>query len=159
TLRNLENLDPGFQRAGVLTMRVNPPDGIYRGIRLASLWKEILERVERLPGVRSASLAAFNPMEGRNRIIRIHIPGYTPGVERDLDIRLNQVSPGFFSTMGIAVMQGRAFTARDDENAPRVALLNEAAARFYFGDRSPLGLRVGVKDKDEPSYEVIGVVK
>jgi predicted permease len=159
TLRNLENLDPGFQRAGVLTMRINPPDGVYRGTRLASLWKEILERVERLPGVRSASLAAFNPMEGRNRVIRVQIPEYTPGVERDLDIRLNQVSPGFFSTLGIAVTQGRAFTARDDENAPRVALLNEAAARFYFGDRSPLGSRVGVKGKDAPPYEVIGVVK
>jgi putative ABC transport system permease protein len=150
TLRNLENLDPGFQRAGVLMMRVNPPDGVYRGTRLAS---------ERLPGVRSASLAAFNPMEGRNRIIRIHIPEYTPGVGRDLEIRLNQVSAGFFSTLGIAVTQGRAFTARDDENAPRVALLNEAAARFYFGDRSPLGLRLGVNDKDAPPYEVIGVVK
>jgi putative ABC transport system permease protein len=159
TLRNLENLDPGFQRAGVLTMRVNPPDGVYRGTRLATLWKEILERIERLPGVRSVSLAAFNPMEGRNRVIRIHIPGYTPGSERDLDIRLNQVSSGFFSTLGMAVTQGRAFTARDDENAPRVALLNEAAARFYFGDRSPLGSRVGVKDKDAPPYEVIGVVK
>jgi putative ABC transport system permease protein len=159
TLRNLENLDPGFQRSGVLTMRVNSPDGVYRGTRLASLWKEILERVERLPGVRSASLAAFNPMEGRNRVIRVHIPEYTPGVERDLDIRLNQVSPGFFSTLGIAVTQGRAFTARDDENAPQVALLNESAARFYFGDRSPLGSRVGVKDKDAPPYEVIGVVK
>ncbi len=159
TLQKLENLDPGFQRAGVLTMRINPPDGVYRGPRLASLWKEILERVERLPGVRSASLAAFNPMEGRNRAIRIYIPGFTPGVERDINIRLNQVSPGFFTALGIAVMQGRAFTGRDDENAPRVALLNEAAARFYFGDRSPLGARVSVNDRDAAPYEIIGVVK
>jgi putative ABC transport system permease protein len=159
TLRNLENLDPGFRREGVLTMRINPPDGVYRGPRLANLWKEILERVERLPGVRSASLAAFNPLEGRDRVIRIHIPGFTPGVERDLDIRLNQVSPGFFSTLGIAVTRGQAFTGSDGENAPRVALLNEAAARFYFGDRSPLGARISVNDRDAAPYEIIGVVK
>jgi predicted permease len=159
TLRNLENLDPGFRREGVLTMRINPPEGVYRGPRLAILWKEILERVERLPGVRSASLAAFNPLEGRDRVIRIRIPGFTPGVERDLDIRLNQVSPGFFSTLGIAVTRGRAFTGSDGENAPRVALLNEAAARFYFGDRSPLGARISVNDRDAAPYEIIGVVK
>jgi len=157
TLQNLKNLDPGFQRDGVLTMRINPSDDLYQGARLANLWKEILGRVERLPGVRAASLAAFSPLEGRNRTVRINVPGFTPGAERDRDIRLNQVSPGFFSTLGISLRQGRAFSGRDDENAPRVALLNEAGAHFYFGDRSPLGARVSVNDR--APHEIVGVVK
>jgi predicted permease len=157
TLQNLKNLDPGFQRDGVLTLRINPPDGVYRGERLAHLWKEVLERVERLPGVRSASLAAFTPLEGHNRTVGINIAGFTPKGERDRDIRLNQVSPGFFSTLGIAVMQGRAFTGRDDENSPGVALLNEVAARFYFSGRSPLGAQVSVNNRAR--HEIIGVVR
>lgn len=108
-------------------------------------------------GVRSASLAAFTPLERRNRTVGIDIPVFTPNSERDRDIRLNQVSPGFFSTLGITVMQGRAFTGRDDENSPRVALLNEAAARFYFRGRSPLGVQVSVNNRAR--YEIIGVVR
>jgi predicted permease len=157
TLQNLKNLDPGFQRDGVLTMRVNPPWGVYQGERLANLWKEVLTRVEQLPGVRSASLATSSPLGGGGRGVRISVAGFTPDAERDRDIRLNQVSPGFFSTLGIAVTQGRAFTGRDDETAPRVALLNEAAARFYFGDRSPLGAQVSVNNRAQ--HEIIGVVR
>jgi predicted permease len=157
TLQNLKNLDPGFQRDGVLTLRINPPDGVYRGERLANLWKGVLEHVERLPGVRSVSLAAFTPLEGRNRTVGIYIPGFTPSGERDRAIRLNQVSPGFFSTLGITVTEGRAFTDRDDENSPRVALLNEAAARFYFGGRSPVGTQVSINNRAR--HEIIGVVR
>ena len=157
TLQNLKNLDPGFQRDGVLTLRINPPYGVYQGERLTNLWKEVLMRVKQLPGVRSASLATISPLGGRSRGVRISVAGFTPGAERDRDIRLNQVSPGFFSTLGIAVTQGRAFTDHDDASAPRVALLNEAAARFYFGDRSPLGAQVEVNNRAQ--HEIIGIVR
>ena len=157
TLQNLKNLDPGFQRDGVLTLRINPPYGVYRGERLTNLWKEVLTRVEQLPGVRSASLATLSPLSRRDRGVRISVAGFTPGAERDRDIKMNQVSPGFFSTLGISVMQGRAFTGRDDESAPRVALLNEAAARFYFGGRSPLGAQVSVNNRAQ--HEIIGIVR
>ena len=89
--------------------------------------------------MRSASLSTLSPLDGNDRGVRVEVPGFTPSAERDQDIRLNQVSPGFFQTFGIGLLQGRTFTEGDNENAPKVALLNETAARFYFGDRSPIG--------------------
>jgi predicted permease len=162
TLRNLKNLDAGFRRDGVVTMRVNPSVAVYQGTQLANLWKEILARVERLPGVRSPSLSSLSPLDGNDRGVRVEVAGFMPSAERDKDIRLNQVSPGFFQTFGIDLLQGRAFTDGDNESAPKVAILNETAAQFYFGDRSPVGgqLRFKRGSKAEPiPYQVIGVVR
>jgi len=73
------------------------------------------------------------------RGVLIEVPGYVGRSERDAAISLNQVTAGYFETMGIPVLLGRGFSARDAQGAPRVALLNETAARFYFGSRNPVG--------------------
>jgi predicted permease len=162
TLRNLKNIDAGFQRDGVVTMRVNPSVAIYQRVRLANLWNEILARIEQLPGMRSASFSTLSPLDGNDRGVRVEVSGFTPSVERDQDIRLNQVSHGFFQTFGIGLLQGRLFTEGDNETAPKVALLNETAARFYFGDRNPVGGQFSFKRGQQAaplSYQVIGVVK
>jgi predicted permease len=162
TLRNLKNVDAGFQRDGVVTMHVNPSVAIYQGARLANLWKEILARVEKLPGMRSASFSTLSPLDGNDRGVRVEVAGFTPSVERDQDIRLNQVSPGFFQTFGIMLSQGRFFTEDDNEIAAKVAVLNETAARFYFGNHNPIGGQLSFKrgQKATPiSYQVVGVVK
>src|SRR5262245_59401300 len=76
---------------------------------------------------------------------------------------MNDVTAGYFQTFGGALHEGRGFTDADNENAPRVALLNKAAARFYFGDRSPLGAQVrlysGSREKEPTPYEIVGAVK
>jgi predicted permease len=166
TLRNLKNIDAGFQADGVLTMRVNPAWTIQnegQGERLANLWKEVMARVERLPGVRHVSLCALSPLDGGDRAVGVEVSGFTPRERRDNVIRMNQVTPGYFRTFGIAVLEGRGFTDADNERAPGVALFNEAAARFYFGDRSPLGAQIRFfhdpREKEPPPYEIVGVVK
>ncbi|MGH9852426.1 MAG: ADOP family duplicated permease, partial [Blastocatellia bacterium] len=142
TLHNLRNVDAGFQPGGVLTLRVQPVGTDYQGERLANFWKGVAARVERLPGVRAVSLSSRSPLDGGDRGVLVEVSGFTARSQRDKEIRLNQVSPGYLQTFGIPLKQGRGFTAADNETAPRVALLNEAAARFYFGDRSPLGAQI-----------------
>src|SRR5262245_28096221 len=164
TLRNLKNIDAGFQTDGVLTMKVKPPETLYQGERLANLWKDILARVERLPGPRQVSLCALSPLDGGDRAVGVQVSGFTPQGNRRNVIRMNQVTPGYFRTFGIAVLEGRGFTDADNDGAPRVALFNESAAHFYFGDRSPLGaqIRFGYDarhEKEPPPYEIVGVVK
>jgi putative ABC transport system permease protein len=161
TLHNLKTLDAGFRPAGVLTMGINPPDGAYQGERLTALWKDVLARVERLPGVRSATLTTLSPISRADRGVAIEVAGFSPASDRDKGIRLNQVSPGYFQTFGVPLVQGRGFTDADDETAPKVALLNEAAVRFYFGNRNPLGAQVRFAQRDQPSqpYEIVGIVK
>src|SRR5262249_12071406 len=161
TLHNLKTIDAGFRPEGVVTMRISPPDGAYEGERLTGLWKDVLARVERLPGVRSASLTTLSPLDGAHRGVAIDVSGFTPGSDRDQGIRLNQVSPGYFQTYGVPIAQGRSFTDTDNETAPKVALLNEAAVRFYFGARNPLGAQISFGRRAQPSqpYEIVGVVK
>jgi predicted permease len=160
SLRNLKNLDAGFQPEGVLTMRVDPGAMNYQGARLTNFWNEVMGRVAMLPGVRVAALSTLSPMSGRDRGVMIEIPGFAARAARDRAITLNHVSQEYFTTMGIAVRQGRSFTQRDNESAPKVALLNETAARFYFGDKSPIGavIRFSRPYKAQP-YEIVGVVR
>jgi predicted permease len=157
TLLNLKKFDPGFNRERVLTMYLGPPEAEYQGLRRSLLWQEILTRVEAIPGAHSASLSQLSPMSGHDRGALIKaISGLPQNAERDMRIRLNHVSPGYFTTMGISVLQGRSFTERDNASAPKVALFNETAARQYFVDRNPIGARITLMGE---SYEIIGVVR
>jgi putative ABC transport system permease protein len=161
TLHNLKSIDAGFQTEGVLTMRINPLETAYQGSRLNNLWKEILNRVEKLPGVRTASLSTFSPLDGGYRENWAAVSGFTPRSELDKRIRVIQVSSGFFKTMGLVLRQGRVLTEDDNETAPRVALINEAAARFYFGERNPLGGQITpfYRPNADETFEIVGVVK
>jgi predicted permease len=162
TLHNLKNVDAGFRRAGVLTMRVNPALASADQLpQLAHTWNEILTRVESLPGVQSASLSTLTPLDGNDRAVRVDVPGFRSAGEQDRDIRLNQVSPAYFRTFGIPQLQGRNFADSDNETALKVAILNETAAHFYFGGRSPIGGLLNFDRGPNPrvQYQVVGVVK
>ena len=161
TLRNLKTIDAGFRPEGVVTMRVNPSVAIGQGARLANLWQEILSRVERLPGAGAASLSTLSPLGGLDSTRLVEVAGFSSNTPQDQVIRLNQVSPGFFSTYGINLLRGRSFKEDDNEIAPKVALLNETAARFYFEDRNPIGAQVSFKRNAKAApvpYQVVGVV-
>jgi predicted permease len=160
SLWNLRNLDAGFRPEGVLTLKVKPDEKVYSEERRMKLWNEILERAGRIPGVRSASFSVLSPMSGMERGVLIDVPGFVSHAVRDAAISLNHVTPGYFETMGIPVALGRGFTATDAMNAPRVALLNETAARFYFGGRNPVGVTIRFPfGKEKPPYQIVGVVK
>jgi predicted permease len=160
SLANLRNLDPGFHQDDVLTMRLEPSESSLEGDRGSRLWEEILHRTARVPGVRSASLCQITPISGRDRGIGISVPGFVPRSAFDSDIAINHISPAYFETLGIPVVAGRAFTERDGLTAPRVVLLNETAARFYFGSRNAVGMRIGMAPSpDAPLREIVGVVQ
>jgi predicted permease len=160
SLWNLRNLDAGFRPDGVLTLQVKPDETVYTESRRVALWREILDRAGRIPGVRSASLSVMVPMNGMDRGVLIEVPGFRSRSVNDAAIHLNHVTAGYFETLGIPMVLGRSFTAADAGNATRVALLNETAARFYFGGRNPVG--VGIRfpfGKEKPPYQIVGVVK
>jgi len=162
TLANLDRLDLGFRPHGVLTLSITPvlymtPAGpSYTEERLDLIWAELPARIRAMPGVESVSLAWLTPLSGRDRGVLISVPGG----ESDANIGQNHVSDGYFETFGIPVLAGRTFGPGDRENAPRVAVINEAAARFYFGDRNPVGARVQIRgSKRADGYEIVGVVR
>jgi predicted permease len=128
--------------------------------RLGAMWSGFLERVQAVPGVSSAAAATMNPLsDGWHRGVKIAIHGQALGPEKDRGIGINQVSDGYFATMGIRLVAGRLFTSRDRSDSLRVALLNETAARGFFGAESPLGRTVNFPGQYvEDDFEIVGVV-
>ena len=102
-------------------------------------------------------LPSYNPLlSGGVNITRFAVQG---GPEAEGGIHTLTVGPGFFETMGIPVVTGRTFTSRDDQNAAKVAIINEAAARKYFPDSNPLGRRFGNLPETSSEFEIIGIVR
>jgi predicted permease len=170
TLGNLSGLDAGFDREGVHLMGVDAtlprkqlapgPEMVAELSRIGRMWEDFLEPVRVLPQVRSASVSSLNPMGSRDRGIRIDVPGQPlqPGVDRG--IRINHVSAGYFATFGETTVAGRVFSPADVANSPKVAILNESAARREFPDGRPLGRLVTFPGQRSPGpYEIVGVVR
>ena len=86
----------------------------------------------------------------------INVPGYAPSLRENMSIDENFVDPGYFETVGMRLVDGRDFDARDAERAPRVAVINETMARHYFGSRSPIGRHYGYGSMQ---FEIVGVVR
>jgi predicted permease len=167
----LNSAASGFDRDGVLTMQVEttvpersvtpktPAEFRADHARLGVIWNGFIERVREVPGVSSAGVATMNPLSGWYRGVRIAIHGAVQGSEKDRGISLNQVTDGYFEATGIRLRAGRLFTARDRSGSRRVAILNETAARAFFGAETPLGRTVNFPGQRVPDpFEIVGVV-
>ena len=119
-----------------------------------------MERLHQVPGVSSAAVAAgMSPLSGHIRGVKIAIEGPAPGPEKDRGIRINQVTDRYFETIGIRLLAGRSFTPRDRSGSLRVAILNETAARAFFGTESPLGRKVSFPgQRVDDLFEIVGIV-
>jgi predicted permease len=169
TLHNLNNVQSGFSRQGVLTMHVEatmlPPYDKARNAytehaQLARMWGDLLDGLGALPGVSSAALSTITPLSRRDRGVVIAVPGEPPKRGPDRGIHVNHVSPAYFETFGIRLLDGRPFAASDQPTSPRVAILNATAAKFYFGPASPIGRVIDFPGQDIPDpYRVVGVVE
>jgi predicted permease len=160
SLRRLESVDLGFARQGILTMEVAPEPALFGKPEWLALQTEILDRVRRVPGVRSVSWSTMTPLSGRDRGVIVDVPGFVSRTEIEKTIHLVSVSPEYFATLGAPLLLGRAFTPRDGESAPKVAIVNQTAARFYFGNADPIGKQVKFEHGNSaPVYQIIGVAK
>ncbi len=165
TLRNLKGMDMGFDRRHVVQFDIDFVQRIEPKQRTA-LYKELLSRLEALPGVQAASLYGFGLLSGNGWSDRVLAEGYVAAPDEDLTCQGMWVGPRFFETLGINVLSGRDFTQQDDRTtgatnaaAPQVAVINQAMARRYFGVESPLGRRFYFAHRPERRFEIIGVVK
>ncbi|PYV25051.1 MAG: permease, partial [Acidobacteria bacterium] len=138
-LRALENQDWGFAHEKVLVVNIDPKRAGYRPEQLPALYRQLLDRVNALPGVHSASLALYSWLSDIEMIRRITVPGYTPQPDERTSVQVNLAGPRYFETEGMTLLLGREFGAQDTEGAPHVAVVNEALVRrFYFG-HNPIG--------------------
>jgi predicted permease len=161
SLYNLRSLDPGFNVDQLLSFSLDPSLSGYDRTRVRALFRSAQERLAALPGVRSVSMSSIAPLSGNGWQATMRVDGYTAKTDENMNISINSVGPGFFATLGIPLIAGREFTDRDVEGAPQVAVINEAMARYYWGnERNAIGKRVGYgRDREGFPLEVVGVVK
>ena len=158
SLYNLRTLDPGFAVQRLLTLTVDPSLNGYTPERMRPFFRQLQERFASVPSVTAASFAAEPIMADARSIRTTNVLGYPRKEEEDTNLEVNQVGPGYFATMQIPVLTGRELDERDVLGAPKVAVINEITARYFFGDTSPIGRRLGFGRGDR-DYEIVGVVK
>src|SRR5437763_13626265 len=157
SLQRMQNTSPGFFTHNVIVSVVDLFSAGYKLDRAKSFHTQLLDRVRALPGVESAALAriipfSYNPPSSAP----IEIDGYQPAPDEQPNADYVQVSEDYFSTLGIPLVAGREFTRNDDENSPRVAIINETMAAKYWPGKDPLGQRLKVKDN---WMQIVGVAK
>jgi predicted permease len=159
TFRKLATVNPGFDAGRVMIMPVDLRNANYPKERLTPTFLEILEKLRTTPGIRAASVSSMTPVSGSSWNGDIKVEGYTSKSKRDSMVWFNRIADGFFETFGTGIIAGRDFGRQDSKTAPKVAIVNQAMAKKFFGDQNPVGkfyrdnwVTLG------PPIEIIGVV-
>jgi putative ABC transport system permease protein len=170
-LSNAQGIDPGFDAGKILDAQLNINLLRYTKTQGKEFYRRVIERVEALPGVESASLARVVPLSGSARTTTFLIQGKDgpdnvsrgegtgQEAENPYVVNANVVGLKYFQTLGIPLLSGRDFTAQDHETAPPTIVVNKAFARRYFSDQTPLGQHVSFRGAQGPWSEIIGVVR
>jgi predicted permease len=157
TLRNLRSADIGFDRHHLVGFAPVFPDGVG-GDRRAIVFRELADRVEALPGVTAVSYSPEAIYARGGWAGSAALPGeMKPGANQQ--IALLRVGPDFFATLGIRVVTGSVFAEEDHRAGERGVVINQAAARHYFGEASAVRQRLEIKGSGTHVYTVIGVVQ
>jgi predicted permease len=160
TLLNLQQVDAGFNRRQLLVFSVDAFTGSRKREELAPLYSRIAERLAALPGVQVVTYSQMPLLFGYSWTSGATIQGRPAVSGENNSVLMNGVEPAFFSTYELPVILGRAFTARDDAAAPKVAIVNQAFAQKYFGGESAIGRRFGTGGPDSAAeFEIVGVVR
>jgi predicted permease len=160
TFRNLDHIDLGYDRDHELLVTIDPSLIGYKDAQNREVYRQVLERVGGINGVRSVSLMQSRMMSGNIMMSGVSVPGYVLQKGEDpanLWVVSNQVGPNFFAISGMHLASGRDFSERDDASAPKVAVINQTMAKHFFGDKDPIGQSI-LMGKDEPPKTIVGIV-
>ena len=161
SLRNLEHQNFGFNPDGRYLVYINPKLSNYKQEQLVPLFRGIQERLRAIPGVRRVSSATYAPLSGDQWGTTFGFRANPNLVRRTMSSAdWTRVTPGFFDTLGAKMLSGRAITEGDNGNSRPVAVINEAFAKKYFPNQSPIGQHFGpAPEKNAGTYEIVGVVQ
>ena len=160
SLNNLERQDFGYQVPGRIVVALNRPPATYTPAKLAAMYRELEDRLNRLPGVRGSGLALYNPLTD-NWGELILVSGHpAPKLGENAGASWDRVTTSYLQNFGIRLVRGRTFTAADNETAAPVALVNEAfVRRFFKTGEDPIGQHFGLDEPENAgTFQIIGIV-
>jgi len=156
TLRNIAYADPGFEQDHILTVSVGSSLVGYSDEQVQLIRHKIFDRVSALQGITVASLADWVPMSFQRKTADAYPDGYAPRPHESLEVRRADVTPHYFETMGIPIIEGREFTQADNEKSPRVLIIDQTTAGRYWPGQDALGKKLRIWGD---LFTVVGVVR
>jgi predicted permease len=150
--------DPGFASQNLLIASLATRGMAMNREQGEAFYRQALERIGVLPGVRAVSLTGIVPIGGGGQRRGVQLEGYEPRPNEDMELNLNVVGLNYFNTMGIPLVQGRDFNTQDSAGGPGVVIVNEELARRYFPGKNPIGKRVRL-GRNSPYVEIVGVAR
>jgi predicted permease len=161
SLQNIRNVDLGYNREHLLLVSTDPLAAGYNKARITSFANELAMQVSSLPGVRAVTSSKNGLFSGSESGDSIKVEGYTSKNDPDLQAAFDEVAPDYFRAVGIPVLLGRDIGLQDTETSPKIAVVNEAMARFYFGQKNPIGRKFVIEDpeSDGAPVEIVGVAR
>jgi predicted permease len=160
SLGNLESQDFGYEIPGRVLVQLNRLPAAYSEDRLAAVYRDVEERLNRLPGVRGAGLALYNPLTnnwGEGVLVAGHPP---PKPGDQIGASWDRVSASYLQHLGVKLIRGRLFTQADNETTENVAVVNEAfVQRFFKSDEDPIDQHFGLDlPENVGTYRIVGIV-
>ncbi len=161
TLTNLENMDFGVVTANRYIFHFDAQGAGYTVDKLPALYREIQDRFSALPGIASASLALYSPLEGDNWSDCVIAQGQpAPRHDQDCDSTWNRVDSNFLGAIGVSIVRGRGITEQDTATSPQVAIVNQSFVKKFFPNQDPIGRRFGLDAPEfSGSFEIVGVFR
>jgi putative ABC transport system permease protein len=156
----LLDVAPGFDPHNLLTLKVDLPSARHsKDPEVIAFFADVLQRIEALPGVESASACSSLPFTGIGSGTSFTIQGRPASPENELSTDVRVIEPDYFRTMRIPLRQGRLFTRQEDARESHVVIVSEALVQKYFPNQNSLGkqITIDMKDQNVPS-EIVGVV-
>jgi predicted permease len=161
SLQNLKATDTGFRDIdNLVTFQLAPALNGYDAPKVVHFYQELLDRIRAIPGVKLAALASVPLLHGWEWDSSVSVEGHQAQDGEDMQAFMNSLSPGYFATMGIPILEGRDFDLRDIKDDPKVAIVNRRFAQHYFGDKGAVGRHLGRGNAPgtKLDIEIVGVV-
>ena len=159
TLRNLESRDGGFKRENLLLFSLDVRKTAFPVEQVPALCDQVIERLVSRTASIAGSCSRNIPVNTRGNAAPLEVPGSEPRSPNERFVFTNMISPDYFRTLGIGLVSGRVFDARDTAKNEKVAIINRSVARFFFGDADPIGRRVHFFRQEANPMTIVGLVE
>jgi predicted permease len=158
TLQNLETANVGYQRDHLFVADLDIVAAGYTDAKLNPVGRRLLDKLNGTPGIAKASISENGLFSGTESSADLLVEGYTAQTDAAKSGNADRVGPGYFETLGTPIVSGRGIEPQDNEHTPRVAVINETMARFYFGTHNPIGRHFS-SDHGKTWTSIVGVVQ
>jgi predicted permease len=158
SLYNLKTLDAGFRADRVLVFTLDSYGTQMNADRRMAVYAELVDRLRTLPGVTTVSASRSVPVHTSGNARALNLPG-PPETMSQRSAFTNIVTPHYFDTFGVRLLRGRDFNDGDRKDGVQVAVINQAMAKLYFGDRDPIGQTFSFWSDAKNTYTVVGIVE